>query len=178
MATTTRLSNVRGAGPAIEWELKNCKPNQNVWNWHGPHSSSRKMKAIDALKSFSMWEQIDIVKRFYNYKQSNLLDNSHWEVPQKKGRKKEKMRLSRCQDLVASKFLFFLFVSLVLPQANAQGCSNQCPPINAGQGEVMALCEGDQIGTFAFRKTEQNFTDWNKRSICILIWNNSVHMHS
>ena len=25
MATTTRLSNVRGAGPAIEWELKNCK---------------------------------------------------------------------------------------------------------------------------------------------------------
>jgi hypothetical protein len=60
------------------------------------------------------------------------------------------MRLPRCQDLVASKFLFFLIASLVLlQQAKAQGCSNQCPPINAGQGEVMALCEGDQIGTFA-----------------------------
>ena len=33
MATTTRLSNVRGAGPTVEGGLKNCKPNQNVWNW-------------------------------------------------------------------------------------------------------------------------------------------------
>ena len=30
MATTTRLSNVRGAGPAVECGLKNCKLNQNV----------------------------------------------------------------------------------------------------------------------------------------------------
>ena len=28
MATTTRLSNVRGAGPAVECGLKNCKPCQ------------------------------------------------------------------------------------------------------------------------------------------------------
>ena len=64
-----------------------------------------------------------------------------------------KMRFAIYHDVILpSNFLVLLIASLVLLQADlisAQGCSNQCPPINAGQGEVMALCEGDQIGTFA-----------------------------
>ena len=34
------------------------------------------------------------------------------------------------------------------------------------------------LGTFTLRKMEQNFKDWNRTRIYILIWNKLVHKHS
>ena len=46
------------------------------------------------------------------------------------------------------RWLRLLPLSLLPISVQAQGCSNQCPPINFGQ-EVNALCEGDVIDSFA-----------------------------